>query len=106
EGELAHVQWGAPGGPVISNVTVTPVSDPAQIRKNLIAQVTGMVRWSETIAWLTSQNDGQGGVTQLLEIGSGKVLSGLARRINREAETVAIGTPEGIENFVAALNGE
>lgn len=106
EEALAHVQMSAPVVPVISNVSVTPVSDPAQIRKNLIAQVTGMVRWSETIAWLTGRNEEQGGVTQLLEIGAGKVLCGLARRINRETETLAIGTPEGIENFVATLNDE
>ncbi len=106
EQALALVQMNAPTVPLIANVTAAPVSDPTDIRKNLVAQVTGMVRWSESVTWLTGQNDGQGEVTQLLEIGSGKVLTGLARRINRDAKGLALNTPSDIDNFVAAMNGE
>jgi len=103
EQALTHVQMNIPVVPVVSNVTVTPVTDPAEIRKNLIAQVTGMVRWRESIAWLSGQNEGEGGVGELLEIGSGKVLTGLARRINRDVKGIALGTPADIDNFVAGL---
>lgn len=105
EKALAMVTMNAPIVPIVSNVSVTPVMDPTEIRKNLIAQVTGMVRWSETIVWLTGKNEGQGGVTDLLEIGSGKVLTGLARRINRDAKGLALNSPSDIDNFVAAHAG-
>ena len=58
-----------------------------------------MVRWTECVGWLT----GEGGVTELVELGAGKVLSGLARRINPEATAVSIGTPADIDAYVAAL---
>lgn len=106
EQALAVVKMNAPTVPLVANVTATPVNAPMEIRKNLITQVTGVVRWSETITWLTGQAEGQGGVTQLLEIGSGKVLTGLARRINRDAKGLALNTPSDIDSFVASLNGE
>ena len=103
EQALAMVTMNAPVVPLISNVTAGPVTDPNQIRKNLIAQVTGMVRWNQGIAWLTGDQPDQGNVNQLLEIGAGKVLTGLARRINRDAKGLALGTPSDIDNFVATL---
>jgi [acyl-carrier-protein] S-malonyltransferase len=99
EHALNRVAMHAPVVPVVANVTARPVSDPAAIRKHLVAQVTGMVRWSESVSWLT----GEGGVTNLYEIGSGKVLSGLAKRIAPEAVTASIGLPADIEAFLAEL---
>lgn len=92
---LAEVAVNTPKIPVIANVRVAPVSTPADIIESLVAQVTGQVRWRETVEWL-----GQNGVTQLAEIGAGKVLTGLARRIDRDMETVALGTPADIEAFL------
>src|SRR5690606_12712002 len=71
---LAEVQMNAPSLPGISNVLARPITDPVEIRRHLVEQVTGMVRWTESITWLTSE----GGVTHLSELGSGKVLTGLA----------------------------
>ena len=65
--------------PVVANVAVEPLSDPDEIAARLVEQVTGRVRWRETVEWF-----GANGVTTLYEIGAGKVLSGLARRINRD----------------------
>lgn len=103
ERALALVEMYTPIVPLVANVLAAPISDPGEIRKNLIAQVTGVVRWSESISWLTGAQGGQGGVTELLEIGSGKVLTGLARRINRDTKGIALGVPTDIDNFVAAL---
>ena len=96
---LAAVAMHAPVVPLVANVLARPISDPAEIRKRLVEQVTGMVRWTECVGWLT----GEGGVTELVELGAGKVLSGLARRINPEATAVSIGTPADIDAYVAAL---
>ena len=96
---LAAVAMHAPVVPLVANVLARPISDPAEIRKRLVEQVTGMVRWTECVGWLT----GEGGVTDLVELGAGKVLSGLARRINPEATAVSIGTPADIDAYVAAL---
>ena len=96
---LDRVAMQAPVVPVISNVLARPIADPAEIRRRLVEQVTGMVRWTESVHWLT----GEGGVTQLLELGSGKVLSGLAKRIAPEASAVSIGTPADVDAFVASL---
>ena len=68
--------------PVVANVAVQPLTDPDEIARRLVEQVTGRVRWRETVEWF-----GANGVTTLYEIGSGKVLSGLARRINRDIAT-------------------
>ncbi|RVD32543.1 [acyl-carrier-protein] S-malonyltransferase, partial [Mesorhizobium sp. M4A.F.Ca.ET.020.02.1.1] len=81
---LAGVAKSAPVVPVVSNVTVTPTSDPDEIARRLVAQVTGRVRWRETVEWFAAN-----GVVTLYEIGAGKVLSGLARRINRDVATGA-----------------
>ncbi|MGN6467200.1 MAG: ACP S-malonyltransferase, partial [Rhizobiaceae bacterium] len=80
---LAEADLKAPVVPVVSNVAVAPLSDPREIKARLVEQVTGRVRWRETVEWF-----GANGVGTLYEIGSGKVLSGLARRINRDIATV------------------
>jgi [acyl-carrier-protein] S-malonyltransferase len=96
---LDRVAMQAPLVPLVANVLARPIADPAEIRRRLVEQVTGMVRWTESVQWLT----GEGGVTQLLELGSGKVLSGLAKRIAPEASAVSIGTPADVDAFVASL---
>lgn len=97
---LSEVDMQAPSVPLVANVTASPISDPAEIRQSLIEQVTGVVRWTESVSWLT----GAGGVTQLAELGAGKVLTGLAKRISPDVATVAIGTPADIDAFVAQLS--
>ncbi|HTJ57818.1 MAG TPA: ACP S-malonyltransferase [Devosiaceae bacterium] len=99
EAALERVAMNAPVVPLICNVTARPISDPAEIRKRLVEQVTGMVRWTESVQWLA----GEGGVTNLVELGSGKVLSGLAKRIAPDAAAVAVGTPADVDALVAAL---
>jgi [acyl-carrier-protein] S-malonyltransferase len=96
---LAGVQMKAPVVPLICNVTARPITDPAEIRQRLVEQVTGMVRWTESVAHLTADL----GVTQLVEAGSGKVLTGLAKRINPDVAGVAIGLPADIDAFIASL---
>lgn len=95
---LAGVTKHAPTVPVLSNVTVTPTSDPDEIARRLVEQITGRVRWRETVEWF-----GANGVATLYEIGAGKVLSGLARRINRDIATSAVGTSADVEAALAAL---
>jgi malonyl CoA-acyl carrier protein transacylase len=97
---LSEVQMNAPIVPLVANVLAAPISDPAEIRQRLVEQVTGVVRWTESVTWLTTA----GGVTNLVELGAGKVLTGLAKRINAEASAQAIGTPADIDAFVAQLN--
>ncbi len=92
---LSNVSANAPLVPVVTNVNVAPESDPAQLIDLLVKQVTGQVRWREIIEWF-----GGNGVTELAEIGSGKVLTGLARRIDRNLAGVAISTPADIESFL------
>lgn len=95
-GALADVTMNAPVVPVMANVSASPLTDPAEIRDSLIQQVTGMVRWRECVEAMAA-----GGVTTLYELGAGKVLSGLAKRINRELTASAIGTPDDIAAFEA-----
>ncbi|RWM34172.1 ACP S-malonyltransferase [Mesorhizobium sp.] len=95
---LAGVAKKMPVVPVVSNVSVTPTSDPDEIARRLVQQVTGRVRWRETVEWF-----GANGVATLYEVGAGKVLSGLARRINRDIATAAIGTAAEIDAALAAL---
>ena len=97
---LDRVTMNAPSVPVVANVVAQPTSDPAIIRKHLVEQVTGMVRWTESVRWLTTT----GGVGELYELGSGKVLTGLAKRIAPEATATAINTPADIDAAVAALS--
>ena len=97
---LAEVSMNAPVVPLVANVLAAPISDPAEIRQRLVEQVTGVVRWTESVTWLT----GPGGVTNLVELGTGKVLTGLARRINADAVANAVGSPADIDAFVAELS--
>jgi [acyl-carrier-protein] S-malonyltransferase len=97
---LAAVTMHAPVVPVVANVVARPISDPAEIRKRLVEQVTGMVRWTECVGWMT----GEGGVTDLVELGSGKVLSGLAKRISPDTPAVSIGTPADVDAFVESVS--
>ena len=86
-GALADVTMNAPAVPVVANVVAEAVADPEQIRKLLIEQVTGQVRWMSSVEWMGAQ-----GVTEVWEIGAGKALSGMIRRINKEITCVNIGT--------------
>jgi [acyl-carrier-protein] S-malonyltransferase len=96
---LAEVAMQAPVVPLVANVLAAPVSEPAEIRQRLVEQVTGVVRWTESVTWLT----GAGGVTHLAELGTGKVLTGLAKRINADAIATAVGSPADIDAFAAQL---
>lgn len=95
---LLDVNKNAPVVPLIPNVTVQPESDPQHIIELLVHQVTGRVRWRETIEWFA-----QNGVDTLFEIGSGKVLTGLARRINKDINGLTVGSSEEIETALKAL---
>jgi [acyl-carrier-protein] S-malonyltransferase len=95
---LAGVAIRAPQVPLVSNVTAREVREPDEIRQLLVRQVTGMVRWRESVLFMQGQ-----GVEELVEIGAGKVLSGLARRIDRRLSGIAVGTPAEIASFVRTL---
>ncbi|WP_426028632.1 ACP S-malonyltransferase [Brevundimonas sp. TWP2-3-4b2] len=92
---LASATIVAPSVAVVANVTARPEIDPEVLRRLLVEQVTGRVRWRESMEWMA----GEGGVTRFVEIGSGKVLSGMAKRIAPEAESGALNTPEDLEAF-------
>jgi len=95
---LAEVEAKAPSVPLVANVTARPLFDPQEIVSRLVEQVTGRVRWRETVEWL-----GENGVETLYEIGAGKVLTGLARRINRDLAAVPVNNPADIETAMKAL---
>ncbi|WP_157015199.1 ACP S-malonyltransferase [Mesorhizobium xinjiangense] len=95
---LAAAQKNAPSVPLVANVTVEPIADSDEIAARLVEQVTGRVRWRETVEWFAAN-----GVTALYEVGAGKVLCGLARRINRDLATAAVGTPSDVDAALAAL---
>ncbi len=97
---LAEVRMEAPCVPLVANVLAAPINEPEEIRARLIEQVTGQVRWRETIQWM-----GNNGVSLLMEIGAGKVLSGLARRINRDIATTNVASASDIEKALEAING-
>ncbi|TNE57456.1 MAG: [acyl-carrier-protein] S-malonyltransferase [Alphaproteobacteria bacterium] len=96
---LASVEIKAPAVPLVANVAAEAVTDPEEIRKLLVQQVTGSVRWSESVAWMAAQ-----GVTHVYELGAGKVLTGLARRIDKSLTGTAIGTPDDVEAVLAELS--
>lgn len=91
---LEHAQVTAPAIPVIANVTTEPTVDIEVIRDLLVRQVTGRVRWTESVARMRSE-----GVDRFIEIGTGKVLAGLVKRIASDAEAVSIGGPDDIEKY-------
>ncbi|MEM7546699.1 MAG: ACP S-malonyltransferase [Pseudomonadota bacterium] len=98
---LADVAINAPQVPVVSNVKAEAVSDPDEIRDLLIRQITGSVRWRESVAWMAGQ-----GVTGLIEVGAGKALSGMARRIDRSLTAIAMNGAADAAAVVAAVKGE
>ncbi|MCC7253794.1 ACP S-malonyltransferase [Hyphomicrobium sp.] len=89
---LSKVTVKAPVVPMVANVVARAVSDPDEIRRLLVEQVTGTVRWRECVGYLAGN-----GVTEVFELGSGKVLAGLAKRIEKSLEASSLGTPEDIE---------
>ena len=98
EAALAEVTLREPYVPLIANVTAAAVSDPDEIKRLLVQQVTGLVRWRESVLAMK-----EAGVTELVELGAGRVLSGLAKRIDRDLATAALGAPAEIEAFVKTL---
>jgi [acyl-carrier-protein] S-malonyltransferase len=94
---LANVTVNAPAVPVVANVTAGYVSDPATIRDLLVRQVTGTVRWRESVAFMAGE-----GVSRFVEVGSGKVLAGLIRRIADGAATLSVGSPADVDAFKAS----
>ena len=88
----------APAVPLIANVIASEVTDPAQIRGLLVDQVTGSVRWRESVLYMAKQ-----GVTEVWEIGAGKALIGMIRRIDKDLTTGAVGAPDDIAAAVAAM---
>jgi [acyl-carrier-protein] S-malonyltransferase len=95
---LAETAMRAPAVPVITNVHAAPLSDPAQIRNALVAQVTGTVRWRESMARMAAD-----GVNLFCEVGAGKVLSGLVKRTAPDARGIAIGAPGDFVQGVAEI---
>ncbi|WP_448187498.1 ACP S-malonyltransferase [Azospirillum sp. sgz301742] len=98
EEALDKVTVNAPAVPLVANVTASAVSDPAEIRRLLVEQVTGLVRWRESVLYMKAQ-----GVESLVELGAGKVLAGLVKRIDKEVAAVSVGTPADVETFLKSL---
>jgi [acyl-carrier-protein] S-malonyltransferase len=96
---LGAVTVRAPMVPVVANVRAAPISEPAEIVGALVAQVTGTVRWRESVSFMAQQ-----GVTTFYEIGAGKVLTGLVRRIAEGAQGISIGTPEDVAAYRGAAS--
>lgn len=97
---LADVDIQKPSVPVVSNVAAEGVTDPAEIRSLLVKQVSGRVRWSTSVAWMADQ-----GVDAFWELGAGKALSGMIRRIAKDAETRAVGTAVQVAEAAASRKG-
>ncbi|MDJ0920732.1 MAG: ACP S-malonyltransferase [Henriciella sp.] len=97
---LADITITAPSTPLVANVTATAGSDPDALRQQLVDQVTGQVRWTETVQYMAAE-----GVETMIEAGAGKVLSVMNRRTVRALEGLTMGTPEEIEAVAAKLNG-
>ncbi len=91
---ISNMVW-TPAAPLIANVTAAPVEDPAEIRDLLVRQITGMVRWRESVLVMK-----ENGVDTLVELGVGRVLTGLARRIDRELSAMTVSDPDGVEAFL------
>jgi [acyl-carrier-protein] S-malonyltransferase len=93
---LAGAALNAPVVPVVANVTARPETDRETVRRLLVEQVTGRVRWRESMEWMA----GEGGVTRFVEVGSGKVLAGMAKRIAPDAESLSLNGPTDLEAFI------
>ncbi|MBN9319578.1 MAG: [acyl-carrier-protein] S-malonyltransferase [Caulobacterales bacterium 68-7] len=96
---LAEATVLQPRTPLVANITARPTNDPEAIRRMLVEQVTGRVRWRESMIWLA----GDGGVTRFAEAGAGKVLSGMVKRITPDAEATPLNTPADLEAFASSL---
>jgi [acyl-carrier-protein] S-malonyltransferase len=88
----------APTVPLVANVAATAVTEPDEIRELLVAQVTSMVRWRESVLYLRTQD-----VDNLVEVGAGKVLTTMLKRIDREISGQAVNTPDSIESFLKSM---
>jgi len=99
---LADATLLAPKVPLVANVTARPCSDPEVIRKQLVEQVTGRVRWRESVLWMV----GEGGVDKLAEAGSGKVLTTMLKRTTKDAKGVPLNAADNLEAFAASLKGD
>lgn len=97
---LEHVEMKSPVVPVVANVIGRPITDPADIKKRLVEQVTGTVRWRECVTYMTAN-----GVTDIYEIGAGKVLSGLVKRTEKTLNTASLGCPADFDAVLVQLNG-
>ena len=97
---LSHVDIERPAVPLVANVRAERISDPATIRSLLVEQVTGSVRWRESVQHMAGE-----GITEIWEIGAGKALSGMIRRIDRSIECRAVGNPADVEAAAGTLNG-
>ena len=95
---LAAATIRTPVVPVVANVTASAVTNPDEIRKLLVEQVTGRVRWRESVIWMKEQ-----GVSEMIELGAGKVLGGLVKRIEKDVTGESVGTPEQIDALMAKL---
>ena len=95
---LAAIEIAAPAVPLIANATAAPVTDPDEIRALLVRQITAMVRWRESVLAMVGS-----GVDEIVELGAGKVLSGLARRTNRDIAARSVETPEDVELFLKSV---
>lgn len=96
---LAEVGITAPAVPLVANVLARAISDPAEIRARLVEQVTGSVRWRESVLYMGAQ-----GVTETWEIGAGRALSGMVRRIDGDIAVQAVGTPEDVKRIAETLS--
>ena len=100
EPALADTTFNTPVVPIVTNVTAEAQNNPEVLKSLLIDQITGIVRWRESVLYMKAQ-----GVEEMIELGAGKVLSGLARRIDRSIACDSIGTPEQIESLIEKLKG-
>ncbi|WP_319773620.1 ACP S-malonyltransferase [Breoghania sp.] len=98
---LGNTEILAPAVPLVANVLAAPISDPAEIGNRLVEQVTGRVRWRESVEWMA-----QNGVTTIVEIGSGKALTGMAKRIEKSLEAIAVGGAEDIDALIERIGKE
>lgn len=100
EKALADAQIAAPSVPLVANVLAAPITDPSEIRNRLVQQVTGTVRWRESITWLAAN-----GVDTFVEVGTGKVLTGMVKRIHKDAAGRAVNAPEDIDALMELIGG-
>ena len=97
---LANADIKAPAVPLVANVLAAPITDPGEIRSRLVEQVTGTVRWRESISWLAGA-----GVTTFVEAGTGKVLTGMVKRIAKETTGIAVNGPDDIDPLMEKISG-